>query len=178
MQRWRPRVAAQAAWARCPRCSAGLCCTASAMRSKRASRSIAEIVARETGKSPKEAFGETGGAIALGRFFAGEGQRLYGRTTTSGTPDKYAMTVRQPCGVAGLIIAANTPIANVAWKVFPALICGNAAVLKAPRTRRARPGCSPRSRMRPGCRPACSMSCRAIGPKAARRSSSIRTSTW
>jgi aldehyde dehydrogenase (NAD+) len=34
-------------------------------------------------------------------------------------------------GVAGLIIAANTPIANVAWKVFPALICGNAAVLKA-----------------------------------------------
>ena len=60
-----------------------------------------------------------------------KGQRLYGRTTTSGAPDKYAMTVRQPCGVAGLIIAANTPIANVAWKVFPALICGNAAVLKA-----------------------------------------------
>jgi acyl-CoA reductase-like NAD-dependent aldehyde dehydrogenase len=88
-------------------------------------------VAKETGKAPKEAFAEAGGAIALGRFFAGEGQRLYGRTTTSGTPDKYAMTVRQPCGVAGLIIAANTPIANVAWKVFPALICGNAAVLKA-----------------------------------------------
>jgi aldehyde dehydrogenase (NAD+) len=39
--------------------------------------------------------------------------------------------VRQPLGVAGLIIAANTPIANVAWKVFPALLCGNAAVLKA-----------------------------------------------
>ncbi len=42
------------------------------------------------------------------------------------------MTVRQPCGVAGLIVAANTPIANIAWKVFPALICGNTAVLKAP----------------------------------------------
>jgi aldehyde dehydrogenase (NAD+) len=41
------------------------------------------------------------------------------------------MTVRQPLGVAGLIIAANTPIANVAWKVFPALVCGNTAVLKA-----------------------------------------------
>jgi aldehyde dehydrogenase (NAD+) len=40
------------------------------------------------------------------------------------------MTVRQPLGVAGLIIAANTPIANVAWKVFPALLCGNTAVLK------------------------------------------------
>jgi acyl-CoA reductase-like NAD-dependent aldehyde dehydrogenase len=92
---------------------------------------IAEIVALETGKSPSSARGETDGAIALGRFMAGEGQRMYGRTTTSGTPDRYASTVRQPIGVAGLIIAANTPIANVAWKVFPALVCGNAAVLKA-----------------------------------------------
>ncbi len=98
---------------------------------RRGSKSLADVVAKETGKAPKEALGEAGGAIALGRFFAGEGQRLYGRTTTSGTPDKYAMTVRQPCGVAGLIIAANTPIANFAWKVFPALICGNGAVLKA-----------------------------------------------
>src|SRR5690606_19808711 len=93
---------------------------------------IATIVALETGKSPKEAYGEVGGAILLGRFYAGEGQRLYGRTTTSGTANKYAMTVRQPAGVAGLIVAANTPIANVAWKTFPALICGNAALLKAP----------------------------------------------
>ncbi len=92
---------------------------------------MARVVAAETGKSYKEALGEVGGAIALGRFFAGEGQRLYGRTTTSGTENKYAMTVRQPCGVAGLIIAANTPIANVAWKVFPALICGNGVVLKS-----------------------------------------------
>jgi aldehyde dehydrogenase (NAD+) len=50
---------------------------------------------------------------------------------TSATPHRQAMTLRQPLGVAGLIIAANTPIANVAWKVFPALVCGNAAVLKA-----------------------------------------------
>ena len=49
----------------------------------------------------------------------------------SATPNRQAMTIRQPLGVAGLIIAANTPIANVAWKVFPALLCGNAAVLKA-----------------------------------------------
>ena len=92
---------------------------------------IARIVALETGKSYASALGETDGAVELGFFFAGEGQRLYGRTTTSGTLDRYAMTVRQPLGVAGLIVAANTPIANVAWKVFPALICGNAAVLKA-----------------------------------------------
>ena len=41
------------------------------------------------------------------------------------------MTIRQPIGVAGLIVPANTPIANVAWKVFPALVCGNTAVLKS-----------------------------------------------
>ena len=92
---------------------------------------VASIVAFETGKSFQEALGETMGAISLGRFYAGEGQRLYGRTTTSGAENKYVATIRQPCGVAGLIIAANTPIANVAWKVFPALICGNGVVLKA-----------------------------------------------
>ncbi len=92
---------------------------------------IATIVAAETGKSPGDARGETAGAIALGRFYAGEGQRLYGRTTTSGQANKYAMTVRQPCGVAALIVPANTPIANVAWKTFPALICGNGVVLKS-----------------------------------------------
>jgi aldehyde dehydrogenase (NAD+) len=92
---------------------------------------IASIVSLETGMSFKQALGETGGAIAQGEFMAGEGRRLYGRTTTSAVPNKYAMVVRQPLGVAALIIAANTPIANVAWKIFPALICGNAAVLKA-----------------------------------------------
>lgn len=91
---------------------------------------IAEIVALEAGKRQKDAYGEAGAAILCGRFFAGEGQRLFGRTMTSGTPDKYAMTVRAPCGVAGLITAANTPAPNFAWKVFPALICGNAVVLK------------------------------------------------
>lgn len=92
---------------------------------------IAEMVALETGKSMKDALGETGGAIQCGLFYASEGQRLYGKTCTSGVSCKYAMTIRQPLGVAGLIIAANTPIANVAWKVFPALVCGNAAILKA-----------------------------------------------
>ena len=123
-------VAAQGAWAATPAVQRGLVLHRVCNALEAHQQELAEMVARETGKSPKEAFGEAGGAIALGRFFAGEGQRLYGRTTTSGAPDKYAMTVRQPCGVAGLIIAANTPVANVAWKVFPALICGNAAVLK------------------------------------------------
>ena len=92
---------------------------------------LGAVVAAETGKSPKEGRGEVGAAVLCARFFAGEGQRLFGRTIPSGTAGKLNLTVRTPCGVAGLIIAANTPIANVAWKVFPALICGNGVVLKA-----------------------------------------------
>jgi acyl-CoA reductase-like NAD-dependent aldehyde dehydrogenase len=91
---------------------------------------LADLVARETGKSKKDALGETDAAIEMGFFVAGEGRRFYGQTTTSAVPNKAALVVRQPLGVAGLIIAANTPIANVAWKAFPALLCGNAAVLK------------------------------------------------
>lgn len=92
---------------------------------------LADCVARETGKPPGDARGETNGAILQGEFFAGEGMRLYGRSLTSGMPGKQSVTVRQPHGVVGLIVPANTPIANIAWKVFPALICGNSVVLKA-----------------------------------------------
>ncbi|MCB2226158.1 MAG: aldehyde dehydrogenase family protein [Desulfarculaceae bacterium] len=122
--------AAQPAWAATPPVQRGHILHQVCNLMEARAEEIARIVALETGKSLAEARGETGGAIALGRFYAGEGQRLYGRTTTSGTANKYAMTLRMPCGVAGLIIAANTPIANVAWKVFPALICGNGVVLK------------------------------------------------
>ena len=122
---------AQAAWAALTPVQRGdkLHDLAQAMRKHQ--KEIAAIVAMETGMAYKAALGETWAAIAEGEFMAGEGRRFYGRTTTSAVPNKYAMTIRQPLGVAGLIIAANTPIANVAWKVFPALICGNTAVLKA-----------------------------------------------
>src|SRR5204863_2498853 len=59
-----------------------------------------------------------------------EGRRNYGRTTTASGANRTVMAVRQPVGVAGLIISFNTPLPNVAWKVFPAIFCGNAAVLK------------------------------------------------
>ncbi len=121
---------AQPAWAKTPAVQRGNLLHKICNLLEGRQEEMARTVALETGKSYQEALGETGGAIALGRFYAGEGQRLYGRTTTSGAENKYAMTIRQPCGVAGLIIAANTPIANVAWKVFPALICGNGVVLK------------------------------------------------
>lgn len=98
---------------------------------KQQAETLAGCIAVETGKPPQDARGEVGAAIMQAEYFAGEGMRLYGRSLTSGMPGKYSHTVRQPRGVAGLIVPANTPIANIAWKVFPALICGNTVVLKA-----------------------------------------------
>lgn len=122
---------AQTSWAQTPAGKRGETLYDFADRLKARQEEVAKIVALETGKSPKEAFGEVGGAIALGRFMAGEGNRFYGKSTVSGQPNRLPYTIREPLGVVGLITAANTPIANVAWKTFPALICGNAALLKS-----------------------------------------------
>jgi len=123
--------AAQPEWAARPLPERGAILRKIAQLLERDRDAVAKVVAEETGKSPRDARGETDGAIELGYFIAGEGRRFYGKTMPSATPNRQAMTLRQPLGVAGLIIAANTPIANVAWKVFPALLCGNGTVLKA-----------------------------------------------
>lgn len=98
---------------------------------KQSKQELADCVAIETGKPPKDAMGEVNAAIMQGEYFAGEGMRMHGRTLTSGIYGKQSFLIRQAIGVAGLIVPANTPIANIAWKVFPALICGNTVVLKA-----------------------------------------------
>ena len=121
----------QSAWAAETVARRGEILRATAMLMMQRRDEIAALVSSETGKSRQDALGETSAAVEMGFFVAGEGRRFYGKTTTSGVPGRSAMIVRQPLGVAGLIIAANTPIANVAWKVFPALLCGNAAILKA-----------------------------------------------
>lgn len=122
---------AQGKWGQTTPVERGDLLRAAAIKMKERSEELARWVALETGKSMKDALGEVGAAVEMGFFVAGEGRRFYGKTTTSAVPNKSAMVVRQPLGVAGLIIAANTPLANVAWKVFPALLCGNAAVLKS-----------------------------------------------
>jgi len=91
---------------------------------------LAEVVWRETGKSRKDAAGEVKGAIEQAYFMAGEGRRLFGKTMTSAMAERTSMIVRQPVGIAGLITPANTPFPNIAWKLFPALICGNTVILK------------------------------------------------
>lgn len=93
-------------------------------------KEIDQITAIEAGKLLKEGIGEIGAVIEMGFFVAGEGRRFYGRTTTSAVPNRLAMTLRQPVGVCALITPANNPFAGLAWKVFPALLCGNTAILK------------------------------------------------
>lgn len=123
--------AAQPAWGATAAVARGMLLHKICVAMEERKEEIAEIVHLETGKSMADALGETGGAIQLGIFYASEGQRLFGKTCQSNMAERTTLTIRQPVGVAGLIIAANTPIANVAWKIFPALVCGNAVVLKA-----------------------------------------------
>jgi alpha-ketoglutaric semialdehyde dehydrogenase len=85
---------------------------------------------REMGKVLAETRGDVQEAIDMTYYMAGEGRRLFGQTTPSELPNKFAMSVRQSIGVAGLITPWNFPMAIPSWKMMPALICGNTVVLK------------------------------------------------
>ncbi len=87
-------------------------------------------MAAETGKPLALALGETDAAVEMGFFVAGEGRRSYGRTTTASMPHRTVLTMRRPVGVAALLVSFNTPLPNAAWKAFPSILCGNAAILK------------------------------------------------
>lgn len=85
---------------------------------------------REMGKILKETRGDVQEGIDTAFYAAGEGRRLFGETTPSELPDKFAMSMRLPLGVCALITPWNFPIAIPTWKLFPALLCGNTVVLK------------------------------------------------
>lgn len=91
---------------------------------------IARIMTWEMGKVLKETRGDVQEGIDTAFYAGGEGRRLFGVTTPSELPDKFAMSTRVPIGVCGLITPWNFPIAIPTWKMFPALLCGNAIVLK------------------------------------------------
>jgi aldehyde dehydrogenase (NAD+) len=91
---------------------------------------IARIMTREMGKVLKETRGDVQEGIDTAFYAAGEGRRLFGETTPSELPDKFAMSVRVPVGVCALITPWNFPMAIPTWKLFPALLCGNTVVLK------------------------------------------------
>jgi acyl-CoA reductase-like NAD-dependent aldehyde dehydrogenase len=85
---------------------------------------------REMGKVLAETRGDVQEAIDMTYYMAGEGRRLFGQTTPSELPSKFAMSVRQPIGVCGMITPWNFPMAIPSWKMMPALVCGNTVVLK------------------------------------------------
>ncbi len=90
----------------------------------------AQDMTREMGKVLAETRGDVQEAIDTAFYMAGEGRRLFGPTTPSELRNKFAMAVRLPVGVCGMIAPWNFPMAIPSWKLLPALVCGNTCVIK------------------------------------------------
>jgi alpha-ketoglutaric semialdehyde dehydrogenase len=90
----------------------------------------ARDMTREMGKVLAETRGDVQEAIDEAFYVAGEGRRLFGQTTPSELQNKFAMSIRMPVGVVGLITPWNFPMAIPSWKLFPALVSGNTCVIK------------------------------------------------
>ena len=91
---------------------------------------LARAMTREMGKVISEARGDVQEGIDIAFLMAGEGRRMFGDTVPSELPDKWAMSIRQPIGVAGIITPWNFPMAIPCWKLMPALVAGNTVVFK------------------------------------------------
>ena len=91
---------------------------------------IASLMTREMGKPLQETRGDVQEGIDTAYYAATEGRRLFGHVVPSELRNKWAMTYRRPIGVCGLITPFNFPLAIPTWKAFPALLCGNAVILK------------------------------------------------
>ncbi len=91
---------------------------------------LSRAMTREMGKVLAEARGDVQEGIDIAFLMAGEGRRMFGDTVPSELPDKWAMSIRQPIGVAGIITPWNFPIAIPCWKMMPALVAGNTVVFK------------------------------------------------
>jgi alpha-ketoglutaric semialdehyde dehydrogenase len=97
---------------------------------ERSKPELSDLMTREMGKVKAEAGGDVQEAIDMSYYMGGEGRRLFGHTTPSELRNKFMMSVRMPVGVVGAITPWNFPIAIPAWKLCPALVCGNTVVLK------------------------------------------------
>ena len=91
---------------------------------------LARAMTREMGKVLAEARGDVQEGIDIAFLMAGEGRRMFGDTVPSELPDKWAMSIRQPIGIAGIITPWNFPMAIPCWKMMPALVTGNVVVFK------------------------------------------------
>src|SRR5579885_3685834 len=121
---------AQPGWAATPAPERGEVLLRTALLLQQRKEELATLMTREMGKVLKETLGDVQTAIDVAKFVAGEGRRAEGETLPSGIPNKFCMTIRQPLGVVGIITPWNFPLAIPAWKTFPALLAGNAVILK------------------------------------------------
>ena len=91
---------------------------------------LARLISLEEGKALKDSRAEVQRSINITEFMSGEGRRFGGYTSGSESTTKFAFTTRQPLGVVACITPWNFPLAIPAWKIAPALIAGNAVILK------------------------------------------------
>src|SRR3954464_10226606 len=91
---------------------------------------IADLMTREMGKPLTETRGDVQEGIDTAYYAASEGRRLFGHTVPSEMRNKWAMSYRRPIGVCGIVTPFNFPMAIPTWKMFPALLCGNACIFK------------------------------------------------
>ncbi len=91
---------------------------------------LSKLLTREEGKILSEAKGEILRGVNLFEWYAGEGFRMGGKTRPSEMPTTLLMSIRQPLGVVAVITPWNFPWAEPVWKVAPALVAGNAVILK------------------------------------------------
>ncbi len=91
---------------------------------------LARQMTREMGKVLLETRADVQEGIDTAYYAASETRRLFGRTVPSELPSKFNMAIRIPVGVAAIITPWNFPMAIPTWKIFPALVCGNAVVFK------------------------------------------------
>jgi aldehyde dehydrogenase (NAD+) len=121
---------AQRTWAQFPAPERGEILLRTALLLEQKQEELAALMTREMGKILKETRGDVQVAIDVAKFVAGEGRRAEGETIPSAFPNKFCLTVRQPIGLVGIITPWNFPLAIPAWKAFPALLAGNAVILK------------------------------------------------
>ncbi|KAH7007368.1 aldehyde dehydrogenase domain-containing protein [Ilyonectria destructans] len=91
---------------------------------------IAAIDAYDNGKAYIAALGgDLDESYNVFRYYAGAADKISGRTIET-SPAKLAYVLQEPLGVCGQIIPWNFPFMMLAWKVAPALACGNTVILK------------------------------------------------
>ena len=123
-------IRAQASWAALPAPRRGEYLFKAAEILESRLTKLAEEMTREEGKTLPESKGEVKRAINIFRYFGGEGARAFSYQIPSERENVFCYTMRKPLGVAGLITPWNFPSAIPAWKMAPALVAGNAVVIK------------------------------------------------